>query len=188
METVNDSGSKSVLLTGMTREGAGGVVERGEEGVEWGGEGGIEGEVEGAVKGGGGGGVEGEVEGAVRAGGGGEVSGRKLKEGEGVEAGGELLSCRGGEGVRNSSSLARRDRSISIGSMFQNVKMYVGTGQNGAPRTTVGANRLRQENAESSNREVRYLRHCYAGTQKEAVLRYKQKLIITVHFKKSALR
>ena len=74
------------------------------------------------MKGGGGGGVEGEVEGAVRAGGGGEVSGRKLKEGEGVEAGGELLSCRGGEGVRNSSSLARRDRSISIGSMFQNVK------------------------------------------------------------------
>ena len=122
METVNDSGSKSVLLTGMTREGAGGVVERGEEGVEWGGEGGIEGEVEGAVKGGGGGGVEGEVEGAVRAGGGGEVSGRKLKEGEGVEAGGELLSCRGGEGVRSSSSLARRDRSKSIGSMFQNVK------------------------------------------------------------------
>ena len=112
METVNDSGSKSVLLTGMTREGAGGI--------EWGGEGGIEGEIEGAVKGGGG--VEGEVEGAVSAGGGGEVSGRKLKEGEGVEAGGELLSCRGGEGVRSSSSLARRDRSISIGSMFQNVK------------------------------------------------------------------
>ena len=50
METVNDSGSKSVLLTGMTRKGAGGVVE---EGVEWEGEGGIEGEVEGAVKGGG---------------------------------------------------------------------------------------------------------------------------------------
>ena len=117
METVNDSGSKSVLLTGMTRKGAGGVVE---EGVEWEGEGGIEGEVEGAVKGEGGGGVEGEVEGA--GGGGGEVSGRKLKEGEGVEAGGELLSCRGGEGVRSSSSLARRDRSISIGSMFQNVK------------------------------------------------------------------
>ena len=34
VETVNNSGSKSVLLTGMTREGAGGVVERGEEGVE----------------------------------------------------------------------------------------------------------------------------------------------------------
>ena len=120
METVNDSGSKSVLLTGMTRKGAGGVVERGEEGVEWEGEGGIEGEVEGAVKGGGG--VEGEVEGAVSAGGGGEVSGRRLKEGEGVEAGGELWSCRGGEGVRSSSPLARRDRSISTGSMFQNVR------------------------------------------------------------------
>ena len=120
METVNDSGSKSVLLTGMTREGAGGVVERGEEGVEWGGEGGIEGEVEGAVKGGGG--VEGEVEGAVSAGGGGEVSGRRLKEGEGVEARGESLSCKGGEGVRSSSPLARRDRSISTGSMFQNVR------------------------------------------------------------------
>ena len=106
METVNDSGSKSVLLTGMTREG----------------EGGIEGEVEGAVKGEGGGGVEGEVEGAVSAGGGGEVSGRRLKEGEGVEAGGESLSCKGGEGVRSSSPLARRDRSISTGSMFQNVR------------------------------------------------------------------
>ena len=114
METVNDSGSKSVLLTGMTQEGEGAV--------KGGGEGGIEGEVEGAVKGGGGGGIEGEVEGAVSAEGGGEVSGRRLKVGERVEAGGESLSCKGGEGVRSSSPLARRDRSISTGSMFQNVR------------------------------------------------------------------
>ena len=62
-------------------------------------------------------------------------------------------------------------------------EMYVATGQDGASRTTVKANRLRQANAGSSDRVVRYLRHCYAGTQKEAVLRYKQKLKITVHFK-----
>ena len=131
---------------------------------------------------GGGGGVEGEVEGAVRAGGGGGESGRKLKERGGVDAGEEMLSCRGGEGVRNSSSLARRDKSISTGSMFQNVKMYVSTSQTGAPRATVVAGRLRQEYAESTGREGRCLRRCYARTQKEAVLRYKQKLIITVHF------
>ena len=114
MEKVNVSRSKSVLLTGMTQEDEGAV--KGGEGGR--GEGGIEREVEGAVKGGGGG----EVEGAVSAEGGGEVSGRRLKEGERVAAGGESLSCKGGEGVRSSSSLARRDWSKSIGSMFQNVK------------------------------------------------------------------
>ena len=130
METVNDSGSKSELLTGMTQEGEGAVkgggggggeggIEREVEGaVKGGGEGGIKGEVEGAVEGG----VEGEVEGAVSAEGGGEVSGRRLKEGERVAAGGESLSCKGGDGVRSSSPLARRDRSISTGSMFQNVR------------------------------------------------------------------
>ena len=114
MEKVNVSRSKSVLLTGMAQEGEG-AVKGGEGG---GGEGGIEREVEGAVKGRGGG----EVEGAVSAEGGGEVSGRRLKEGERVAAGGESLSCKGGEGVRSSSPLARRDRSISTGSMFQNVR------------------------------------------------------------------
>ena len=114
MEKVNVSRSKSVLLTGLAQEGEGAV--KGEEGG--GGEGGIEREVEGAVKGRGGG----EVEGAVSAEGGREVSGRRLKEGERVAAGGESLSCKGGEGVRSSSPLARRDRSISTGSMFQNVR------------------------------------------------------------------
>ena len=114
MEKVNVSRSKSVLLTGMTQEGEG-AVKRGGGG---GGEGGIEREVEGAVEGG----VEGEVEGAVSAEGGGEVSGRRLKEGERVAAGGESLSCKGGDGVRSSSPLARRDRSISTASMFQNVR------------------------------------------------------------------
>ena len=99
------------------------------------------GEVEGAVSAEGGGEVSGrrlkegggEVEGAVSAEGGGEVSGRRLKEGGGevsgrrlkegerVAAGGASLSCKGGDGVRSSSPLARRDRSKSTASMFQNV-------------------------------------------------------------------
>ena len=125
MEKVNVSRSKSVLLTGMTQEGEGAV--KGGEGGR--GEGGIEREVEGAVKGGGGGEVEGavsaegggEVSGRRLKEGGGEVSGRRLKEGERVAAGGASLSCKGGDGVRSSSPLARRDRSKSTASMFQNV-------------------------------------------------------------------
>ena len=113
MEKVNVSRSKSVLLTGLAQEGEGAV--KGEEGG--GGEGGIEREVEGAVKGRGGG----EVEGAVSAEGGREVSGRRLKEGERVAAGGASLTCKGGDGVRSSSPLARRDKSKSTASMFQNV-------------------------------------------------------------------
>ena len=92
MEKVNVSRSKSVLLTGMTQEG------------------------EGAVKVG----ERGEVEWAVSAEGGGEVSGRRLKEGKRVAAGGASLS-KGGDGVRSSSPLARRDKSKSTASMFQNV-------------------------------------------------------------------
>ena len=125
MEKVNVSRSKSVLLTGMTQEGEGAV--KGGEGGR--GEGGIEREVEGAVKGGGGGEVEGavsaegggEVSGRRLKEGGGEVSGRRLKEGERVAAGGASLSCKGGDGVRSSSPLARRDKSKSTASMFQNV-------------------------------------------------------------------
>ena len=124
MEKVNVSRSKSVLLTGMTQEGEGAV--KGGEGGR--GEGGIEREVEGAVKGGGGGEVEGavsaegggEVSGRRLKEGGGEVSGRRLKEGERVAAGGASLS-KGGDGVRSSSPLARRDKSKSTASMFQNV-------------------------------------------------------------------
>ena len=87
------------------------------------------GEVEGAVSAEGGGEVSGrrlkegggEVSGRRLKEGGGEVSGRRLKEGKRVAAGGASLSCKGGDGVRSSSPLARRDRSKSTASMFQNV-------------------------------------------------------------------
>ena len=112
MEKVNVSRSKSVLLTGMTQEGEGAV--KGGEGGR--GERGIEREVEGAVSAEGGG----EVSGRRLKEGGGEISGRRLKEGERVAAGGASLS-KGGDGVRSSSPLARRDKSKSTASMFQNV-------------------------------------------------------------------